>query len=171
MEHEVRPIGEADLPAYAALRREMLLDSPWAFASSPDDDMPEAVLRERLAEPCHVIVGGFVRTGGGEPKLVASAGVYRADKRKAQHLAHIWGVYTSPAARGRGLGRAVTAAAIDVARGWEGVEGICLGVSERSAAARRVYESLGFVQWGVEPDATRIGCESACEVYMRLRLG
>lgn len=43
-----RLMKKNDIGAYTALRREMLLDSPWSFASSPEDDVAssrEAVLR------------------------------------------------------------------------------------------------------------------------------
>ena len=61
--------------------------------------------------------------------------------------------------------------AIETARSWPGVAAICLSASERSVDAIRLYKKLGFEPWGVEPDAVRIGSESAAEVHMMLRLG
>jgi len=154
-----------DTDRYLAIRRGMLEESSWAFASSPEDDFGPGLVAERLRDPENVIVAAEL-----EGRLVATAGVYRSTPRKARHLARVWGVYTSPSARGLGLGRRVVVEAIAIARGWDGVAGVCLSVSERTPAAVALYETLGFARWGVEPDATRIGGESACEIHMRLML-
>jgi ribosomal protein S18 acetylase RimI-like enzyme len=52
-------------------------------------------------------------------------------------------LYVVPALRGRGLGRALMAAALDTAR-RRGADHIELGTSETDIAARALYESLGF---------------------------
>jgi GNAT superfamily N-acetyltransferase len=52
-------------------------------------------------------------------------------------------LYVVPERRGRGLGRALMEAAIDLAR-REGAADMHLGTGEDDAAARRLYESLGF---------------------------
>ena len=52
-------------------------------------------------------------------------------------------LYVAPEDRGRGLGRALMEAAIALARG-RGADHMDLGTSEDDAAARALYESLGF---------------------------
>lgn len=52
-------------------------------------------------------------------------------------------LYVVPEGRGRGLGRALLSAVIDVARD-EGADHIDLGTSEDDVAARNLYESCGF---------------------------
>ncbi len=49
-----------------------------------------------------------------------------------------------PERRGRGLGRALMDAALELAR-REGADHMDLGTSEDDVAARALYESLGFV--------------------------
>jgi len=61
-------------------------------------------------------------------------------------------------------------AAVEYARGVAGVSQVQLAVSERSAAAVHLYERAGFVRWGTEPAALRIGAESVAEHYMVLVL-
>ena len=166
----VRLLTPDDAPAYAALRREMLVDTPWAFLRSIDDDFavrPEGIAA-KLRENENDIAAAFDESD--PPRLLASAGVVRLDPKKTRHRALIWGVYVTPAARGQGLGRAVMALAINTARSWPGVECIWLSVSDRTTAARSLYESLGFKVWGTEPDAIRIGNESAAEHHMHLRV-
>jgi GNAT superfamily N-acetyltransferase len=53
-------------------------------------------------------------------------------------------LYVAPARRGRGLGRALMEAAIELARD-EGADRMELGTSDDDVAARRLYESLGFI--------------------------
>lgn len=145
----------------------MLDDSPWAFASSPQDDraLDPAQLRSSLANPDFALCAGFR-----DSTLIASAGILRQEKIKFRHLAMLFGVYVTPSARGCGAGAGVVNAAIETARSWPGVDWVQLGVSERSNEARRLYERLGFFAWGVEPDATRIGTSGYAEIHMRLRL-
>jgi ribosomal protein S18 acetylase RimI-like enzyme len=52
-------------------------------------------------------------------------------------------LYVVPASRGRGLGRALMRAAIDLARST-GADHMDLGTSEQDIVARALYESLGF---------------------------
>lgn len=49
-----------------------------------------------------------------------------------------------------------------------GVTTIQLACSENSTAAAALYRSLGFTQWGTEPDAIRIGGKSYNELHMSL---
>lgn len=161
----VRRLAAADAEAYAMLRREMLLEAPLAFTASPESDVASDAARvaAALAQPGFAILAAFEQA-----ELAAVAGLDREKQPKRAHLAWVWGVYTRPSSRRRGLGRKVVSAAIEAARGWPGVAGVQLAVSERSGAARALYESLGFVAWGVEPDAVRVGGQSSAETHMRL---
>lgn len=165
---QVVRLGLSDIDAYIRLREMMLADAPWAFGSSPGDDRgrnPEALRAGLSAER-----GAILAVKAGD-ELIAAAGVMREDKLKRRHLATVWGVFVRPEARGRGLGRAVVQGAIDVAREWPGVARVELSVSENAPAAQRVYEALGFVAWGREPEALRVDGVSYAEIHMSLPLG
>ena len=60
-------------------------------------------------------------------------------------------LYVVPDLRGDGLGRALLEAAMDTARG-EGAEQMELGTSEDDVAARKLYESAGFINREGGPD-------------------
>lgn len=60
-------------------------------------------------------------------------------------------LFVVPAKRGQGLGRALLKAAIELARN-EGADHMDLGTSHDDAAARRLYESLGFSNREGRPD-------------------
>jgi ribosomal protein S18 acetylase RimI-like enzyme len=60
-------------------------------------------------------------------------------------------LYVAPQMRGRGLGRALMQAAIELAR-TRGADHMDLGTGEQDAAARGLYESLGFDNREGKPD-------------------
>ena len=70
------------------------------------------------------------------------------------------GLGVAPARRRRGLGSALLAATVDLAR-EQGARALGLSVSERNATARRLYERAGFIVIGREGDS----------LTMRLDLG
>lgn len=176
-------LAPADAERYVRLRLRMLQDAPWAFAASPEDDvaLDVAHVTEALAEDDNALLaveatdttarsGTALTDASRPPDLIAAAGVMREKRRKFAHRAKIWGVFVEPAHRGKGLGKAIMTAAINLARTWPGVDFIDLGVSEYSSEALRLYESLGFQQWGREPETTEYAGRRYDEIYLSLRL-
>ena len=100
---------------------------------------PEAAYRRELGNPDSV---GFVCTCGGEAVGMIHCSMV-LDELTLNALA------VSPAYRRQGIAKALWAAV----RGMtEGVCSVCyLEVRESNAPARRLYESLGFVQNGYRP--------------------
>jgi ribosomal protein S18 acetylase RimI-like enzyme len=162
----IRQLALPDLEDYIRLRREALAQEPLAFGSSPADDRAESasVLREILASRDEAIFGAFV------PHLVGAAGIYRESGEKSRHKVNIWGVYVTPAHRRRGIGRALVEAALTFARSLEGARQVQLCVTEHAKGARTLYQQLGFLTWGIEPDALRVGEMSVAEHHMVLIL-
>ena len=174
-------LSSSDAARYARLRLRMLLDAPWAFGASPENDkgLDIAHLEKALADDAYAIfamelppLAGAVAPHGEheKPDLIASAGIMRSTWPKSRHRAAIWGVFVEPLFRRQGVGRAVVAAAVDLARDWTGVDYIDLGASAAAPEAQRVYEGLGFVAWGREPEATEIDGRRYDETHMTLRL-
>ena len=147
----VRCVEGADADAVIALRRQALSSEPLAFGASMEDDrtLSRDLLRASLTD-----AGNFAILGAFDGQtLVGMAGVFRMEKLKARHRAMIWGMFVTPAARGHGVGAAILRATIDRARSWPGVLQIHLSVTETSPGAGRLYRSMGFREWGVEPRA------------------
>jgi ribosomal protein S18 acetylase RimI-like enzyme len=162
----IRRLTPHDTEAYIQLRREALTAEPFAFASSPEDDQVQSpdVLEELLTGEEEAIFGCFV------PQLVGVAGIYRQPGPKSRHKAQLWGVYVTRTQRRRGVGSALVDAAVSFARSLDGVRLVQLCVSERAAAARELYRQHGFVSWGTEPAALRVGDEYVAEHHMYLIL-
>jgi RimJ/RimL family protein N-acetyltransferase len=165
----IRLLTPVDAAAYVALRREMLADSPWAFSSSPEDDvgLDPSFIAARLAEPGQAIIGGW----DDQDRLVAAAGLMFNRHLKLAHRARIWGVYVSSSSRGRGIGAAILRRALEEARSWPGVTTVGLSASANSLAALALYRGLGFVPWGVEPGCVRLADGTVYdEIHMTISL-
>ena len=147
----VRCLEPAEADILIPLRREALASEPLAFGASMEDDRalaPER-LRASLADTGKFAIIGAFESG----TLVGMAGLFRMDTLKARHRAGIWGMFVTPAARGRGVGAAILRAAVERARAWPGIVQVHLSVTETSEAAARLYRAMGFHEWGVEPRA------------------
>jgi ribosomal protein S18 acetylase RimI-like enzyme len=162
----IRRLTPYDAGAYIRLRHEALLQEPFAFASSIDDDQAQSpsILEELLTGNEEAIFGCFL------PELVGVAGVYRQSGRKSRHKAQLWGVYVTRAYRGRGIGGRLIEAALGFARSLAGVRLIQLCVTERAEAALALYQRYGFVSWGTEPAALQVDDVSIAEHHMYLLL-
>lgn len=144
-----RRLHPDDATAYMALRLESLTTEPQIFGSSPADDRMRSLefVRKTLAEQDEQAVFGAFEGD----RLVGIVGVIRDEGLKERHKARVWGVYVTPAMRGKGIARSLLEAAIDHARGWREVDQLHLTVVEAAPAAKALYVSLGFCVWGREP--------------------
>ena len=165
----VRPLTEADLRAYKALRDEMLEAHPDAFTSDAETEIakPAVVYLGRLGDESdggHFLLGAFAGR-----ELVGAIGCDRDPRAKVHHLAHIIGMMVRPAWRGRSVGRALLAQAMARARA-AGVEALTLTVTVGNGSAEGLYESMGFRRYGVLEDAMRHRGRSYAKALMVVRL-
>ncbi len=152
---------------YVALRREMLIDSPWSFGAHATQDKASDIdhIRNSLNLPYYAISAVIENN-----RAIAATGVRREEAVKRRHIAYVWGVYVTPEFRRKGLARAVVSHAIATARTWPDLESLHLSVSENSPKAQQLYESLGFRVWGNEPNALQVNGISYAEIHMHLPL-
>lgn len=144
----IRRLHPEDAASLVSLRREALESHPLAFGASTEDD--RGLSLEFMQTSLAVLEGQAVFGSFEGDGLTGMVGVVRASRVKIRHKAHIWGMYVSPRARGKGAGRALLEAAIGQARAWPGVEQLHLSVTDAAVAAGRLYESAGFRIWGRE---------------------
>ena len=88
---------------------------------------------------------------GGEPPEGLALLRFRPSLWKESLDCYLEELYVVPERRGRGLGRALMEAAIELARD-RGAADMHLGTSEDDVAARALYESLGFTNREGKPD-------------------
>ena len=101
-------------------------------------------------------------------KLVAIGGFAIQQGQKRAHKGSLWGMYVRQDSRGIGVGRQLVEAVFDLAR--QRVELIQLTVVRDNEQARRLYMSLGFVDYGLEKNALKQGGRYYDEVLMAKNL-
>lgn len=164
----IRRLHSEDAAAFQALRLSALLDTPEAFESSHEEELgrPLAEVARRFEQkPGHAVFGAF-----DADDLVGMVGVAREAPLKKQHKVFIWGMYVAPAARGHGVARQLVLASLALARATPGIAKVTLNVDAANVAAIALYESLGFVVYGREADAMRIGDDVRNDLQMALAL-
>ena len=164
---EIRLFTEQDAQALWDLRVLALETDPWSFVDSPEElraiSAEEFAARLRADHAENFIVGAFEHDSA-----VGMVGCYQEVPLKRRHKAWIWGVFVTPSARGRGIAKSLMRAAIQRAKSITGLEMLLLTVGVGQPVPRKLYESLGFRSFGIEPRGLKIGNESHDEENMVL---
>jgi ribosomal protein S18 acetylase RimI-like enzyme len=165
---EIRLLTPDDAGEWWRLRAEALAGDPEAFSSSSEEHSRITLdeVKGRLGSGRDSFVAGAFEDG----RLIGMAGFHRETGPKTRHKGRIWGVYVTPAKRGDGTGRGLLRQLLDRAGKIQGLEQIMLSVTETQTAAIGLYRSLGFVSFGREPRALKIGDRGIDEEYLVLRL-
>ena len=145
---EVRRLLPVDAALYRDIRLEALKLSPEAFGSTFEAEHAEAPtwFADRLESSA--VFGAFNDT-----HLIGIAGFFIRQGRKEAHKGVLWGMYVRPGARKGGVGKELAEAVIDHAS--QCVELLQLTVVSGNKPARRLYDSLGFIKYGVEKNSLK----------------
>ncbi|WP_428993843.1 N-acetyltransferase family protein [Achromobacter insuavis] len=164
----VRRLIPQDAQGLRQLRLDALRETPEAFGSSYEEEHTLTLedIRGWIAPADDSAMFGVFSAAA----LAGIIGVTRQRKLKMRHKAHIWSVYVAPGWRGRGLARQLMRAAIEHAGAMRGVRTVQLSVTANNAAARQLYASLGFEEYGLEREALCVNGELYDEVLMALAL-
>jgi ribosomal protein S18 acetylase RimI-like enzyme len=138
---EIRVLEPDEWMLLRAVRLRALRDSPTAFASSLDREaaMTEDEWRSRLTTSTW-----FVAQVGAEAVSLMCASTRWTDAADERHLMSVW---VDPAARHRGVARALLDAVTTWARA-DGASHLSLWVAVDNATARRFYAVAGFRESG-----------------------
>lgn len=153
--------------SHALAYRELMLEAydrhPQAFTSSVREraSMPLSWWESRLSGKLDVVFGGFV-----EGRLAGIAGLAFEPREKARHKATLFGMYVSPKVRQHGLGLQLVEAVLAQARSHRELRLIKLTVTAGNDAAFNLYRRCGFIQFGLEPMAVRVGEEYFDKIHM-----
>jgi ribosomal protein S18 acetylase RimI-like enzyme len=157
----IRRLRSDDAASFRAIRLEALRANPELLRSTfeLEDKLDVAWFASRL-EDAHVM--GAFRDG----ELVGTAGFSIQQGQPNAHKGRLFGMYVRSSSRNLGVGRLLLNAVLDVAR--KNVELIQLSVVRENRPARRLYESAGFLEFGVEIKASKYGDKYYDEALMAL---
>jgi len=160
----IRRLRSGDAAIFKAIRLEALKTNPELLGSTFEfeNEMDVAWFAGRLDDT--YALGAF-RDG----ELVGTAGFSIQQGQKNAHKGRLWGLYVRPSSRNLGVGQLLVSTTLNVAR--ESVELVQLSVVSENGPALRLYESLGFLEFGKETRASKYGDQYYDETLMVLDFG
>jgi ribosomal protein S18 acetylase RimI-like enzyme len=102
--------------------------------------------------------------------LIGVVGLYQVEKDKAKHNCNIWGLYVQPEYRAQGIGRTLMEAALKHIIEKILCSKINICVESSNLGALKLYETLGFKVWGIEPKAMQVDQTFYDEIHLSLLL-
>ena len=145
---QIRRLEASDAALYRDIRLEALQRNPEAFGSTFERENAQPLSWFEAVVGRADIFGAFL-----DGVLVGVAGFAAPEGSKQAHKGLLWGMYVRTAARNLALGKRLVAAVLDHADGR--VEMVQLTVVSENGAARRLYDAMGFVEYGYEKRALK----------------
>jgi ribosomal protein S18 acetylase RimI-like enzyme len=141
-EIQVRRAGVEDAPAIARLLHDFNVE--YSEPTPQVEELTKTIARLLDSEEITVLLAGEGPDG-------LSLFRFRPGIWSAGEETYLQELYVVPPLRGRGIGRALLATTIELAR-ERGADGIDLNTGETDTAARGLYESMGFTNREGSPD-------------------
>lgn len=165
----MRKLIKEDAEAFWKVRLEGLRLNPEAFSASYEEsiELPMESVKDRISESEDNYIMGAFHTEHG---LVGVSGFRREKNVKLKHKGSIWGVYVTAAYRNQGIAKLMLQAIIQQAEQMEGMKLILLTTSVTNIPSKKLYQSLGFTTYGVEPQAMYVNHVFLDEEFMVLKL-
>jgi ribosomal protein S18 acetylase RimI-like enzyme len=157
----VRQLTLSDAESFRELRLEGLRLNPEAFGSTYDFEKDQPLTRYTGWLTNSTVFGAFQNS-----HLIGTASFTQLSGLKDSHKGLLRAMYVRPAHRRSGAGRQLVQAVIETAR--QKVEQVQLAVVSDNQPAIRLYQSLGFRQYGLEPHALKHNGIYSNEILMSL---
>jgi RimJ/RimL family protein N-acetyltransferase len=165
---DIRRLSANDSQAFRDFRAHALTVAPEAFGEA---------LEEHLRQPVETIAArlgaegdsSFVLGAFEGVQLCGMVGFFHDQRMKRKQKGWIWGMFVDRPWRGSGVGKRLLEEAIARARNIAEIKQIQLSVVVGHDPARRLYLSLGFEPWGVEPRALLVSGRMFDEEHMVLK--
>ncbi|MEO8101704.1 MAG: GNAT family N-acetyltransferase [Betaproteobacteria bacterium] len=166
----IRRLVATDARVYWHTRNRGLKEFPDAFTTSYEEGFatsPET-LAKRFGGPSsdNLMVGAFAEGD----VLAGHAGFQRETRAKNRHMGTLIGMYVTPEFRGQRVGSALLDHLIGEIRRLDGMEQVNLTVTHSNESARALYLRAGFVTFGLERNALKVGEHYVDKEHMVLML-
>ncbi|HEY3368888.1 MAG TPA: GNAT family N-acetyltransferase [Symbiobacteriaceae bacterium] len=138
----IRPIRNDDFPDMYEMRTQP--NVMWGTLQIP------TIPREIIQSQCGYQANNYQFVAEVDGKAVGGCGLHLSTSLRSRHVAGL-GITVHDAYQGRGLGRRLMLAALDLADNYLGLERVDLDVYIDNPRAISLYESLGFEDEGVIP--------------------
>lgn len=155
----IRALRPDDDRAYRSLWREALCEYGPFFRTALEDPAPPGI-------PTRQTKDSFTLGAFDKEALVGIVSLERDIGAKLQHKGLLFRLFVTPRAGGRGIGKSIVQEALDRAEALHDLRAIHLTVLEKNHRARGLYESLGFVDFSLEPEAVCIEGNYVGEIRM-----
>jgi RimJ/RimL family protein N-acetyltransferase len=159
----------SDASEYRKLMLDAYEQAADAFTSTVEERSCEPLSwwQKRIESPDGLTAsfGAFAQSS-----LVGTVALEYSAKHKTRHSALLIGMYIQTAWRRAGAARALLSAAIASAAARPEIQSVRLTVTEGNEPAIRLYQSVGFVAWGTEPQAIRTSAGLKGKTHMSLLL-
>ncbi|NBD23268.1 GNAT family N-acetyltransferase [Paenibacillus sp. T1] len=148
----IRLLQPGDRAVFRQLRQRAIEEHPESFSSSSEElsDAPELLIASDHVS--RFVVGAFAENGD----LIGIVGFKQESLMKFRHKGVIWGMYVDKSWQGKGIAKRLLARLIECVETTTEVEQLNLAVAESNEGAKRLYESFGFVTYGLEINAMKL---------------
>lgn len=160
----VRRLQATDAELFRAIRLEALEAHPAAFAASLESERGKP-----LSHFVEMLQDNILFAACRDTEVLGIAGFHRFEPLKERHRGLVWTVYVRAAARGVGAADLLMRTVIAHAR-ETGTETLLLAVGAHNEAAQHLYRRHGFVEYGRDQRALKVGDDYYDEIMMRLEL-
>lgn len=169
----IRPLELDDFMAFVDIQGHALFLAPEVFGSDYEwFEGLSVLLKEQRFElfvnfPYQFVLGA-VHANGAIAAMVGFSCEYT--RSKVKHKGRLWGMYVRPEFRNRGLATELVKAIVTTAQEVLDCELLQLSVSKHNEASFALYLRLGFVVYGTEIHAMKIGNTYVDEYLMHKML-
>ncbi len=167
---EVRRLVPENFDHYYETRLASLVQCPAAFAT--DADAWRNASQETIMKHLQVSEEGTespILGAWTEESLVGLLGMNREERPSVRHKAGLWGLFVMPDHQNQGVGRALVAEMIAVAKTMPELRQLRALVPAEGTAPF-LMEKMGFERFGFERDAKRVDGQFHDQVYFSYRL-
>ncbi|WP_414841694.1 N-acetyltransferase family protein [Enterococcus saccharolyticus] len=164
----IRKLELTDLSQFIELRFEALQEAPEVFASTYQREvkLPQETFVKRLRNTDTQFTIGAFESG----QLVCVAAFFKSVGEKTKHKGNIVAVYCKPEFRQLKIATRVMETLIEEVKKINEITILNLSVVSKNKRAKIFYESLGFVVYGMEPQALFDGQNYFDEYLLQLKL-